>query len=65
MLALGKTSTRSTGFVAFTTKYGAADLWLERNLIVLTAVIANYLEFLGSVTAGCRFLRSAVGTSLR
>jgi hypothetical protein len=51
--------------VTFPAQNGAADLWLERNAIVLAAVIADYLESFRSVIAQCRFFRPAFRAPLR
>lgn len=51
--------------MAFATQHGAAGLGLKRHLVVLAAVIADYLEFRRSIlTCGC-LLRSAFLASLR
>ncbi len=38
--------------MAITAKDGAADLWVERDAVVLAAMIANYLESF-FITGGC------------
>jgi len=45
--------------VAFTAQYRAADLRLERDAVVLAAVVANYLESLRCIVAQCGFFRPA------
>jgi hypothetical protein len=54
------------GSMAFAAKYGSADLWMKRNMIVLTAMIANNVKALGRVFAVySRLFRSAFRTTLR
>lgn len=51
--------------MAFAAQDGTAYLWLERNLIVLAAVIAHDLKPLGSVLAVCSLFRTALRAALR
>ncbi|HEY2865512.1 MAG TPA: hypothetical protein VGJ02_00345 [Pyrinomonadaceae bacterium] len=57
--------TRLARGVTLTAEHGPADFGMERDLVVLPAVIADYVETLGSILADARFLRSAFGTALR
>ena len=61
---LCKSCPRAAGFVAFAAENGAAHLWLERHLIVFSAVITNDIETLWSVFTGGGLLRPALGASL-
>jgi hypothetical protein len=56
--------TRTARFVTIPAEYRSADLWLERNLIVLAAVIANYLKSLWCIFAKRRLFRAAIRTPL-
>ena len=47
------------------TKHGSADLWLERHLIVLAAVVADDLESGRSTISRDRFLGAAFQAALR
>jgi hypothetical protein len=55
----------TAGLVAFATKNRTSDFRLERNAVVLAAVIANDLEFLLSVAALGGFLCAALLATLR
>ena len=50
--------------MAFATKYGPANLRLERYLVVLAAMIANDLEALRSFFTFCGLFRTALCTAL-
>jgi len=51
--------------MAFAAEDRAADLWLEWYLIVLTAMVANDLEFFGSVIALGSLFGAALCAALR
>ena len=51
--------------MAFAAQHGAANFRLERNAVVLAAVVANDLKFLLSVGALGGLLGTALRTSLR
>jgi hypothetical protein len=51
--------------VALAAKYGTAYLWLERYLVVLAAMIANYLESFRHLLTGGRLFRAALCATLR
>ena len=51
--------------MALTAKDGAADLRLERHLVVLAAVIADNLVPLWGILARCGLLRTAARAALR
>jgi len=53
---LGSMRSRLARRMALTAQDGAADLWVKRNVIVLSAVIANYVVTLGGLIAGDRLL---------
>jgi hypothetical protein len=44
---------------------GAAEFWLERNVIVFAAVVANDVETFRRVHRSCRFFRAAFCAALR
>lgn len=62
---LRRTRPGFAGAKAFLTEHGPPDFWLKRNVIVFTAIIANYLKFCGSVFPKCRLLRTAFIAPLR
>ena len=64
-LQLSKFCTRPAGLVTLTAKDAAAHLWLKRHLVVLAAMVANYLKTLRRVTALAGFFRAASGAPLR
>ena len=51
--------------MAFSAQHRAADLRLEWHLVVLAAMVANYLEFRRSVFPRGGFLRAALLATLR
>lgn len=51
--------------MTFATQDGPTDLWLEWNLVVLSAVVANDLEALGCVFALASSLRATLRATLR
>ena len=51
--------------MTFATEDRPPDLWLERNLVMLAAVIADDLEPLSGIVAFSRLLRAALSTALR
>lgn len=51
--------------MTFTAHNGSADLWLEGNLVLFSAVIANDVVPFRSILAGCRLLRTAFQAALR
>ena len=57
--------TRPAGLVTLTANDAAAHLWLKRHLVVLAAMVANYLKTLRRVTALAGFFRAASGAPLR
>lgn len=56
---------RPIGLMAFFTQNGTADLRLERDRIVLAAVVADDLKTRRCIFAHGRFLRTAFRTTLR
>lgn len=61
----GKSRSGSTCFVALAAQDCASDLRLKRNLIVLTAMVADDLEAARGGVSFARFFRTALGTTLR
>ena len=51
--------------MALTAEDGAAKFWLERNMIVLAAVVANDVETFRRVHRRSRFFRAAFCAALR
>jgi hypothetical protein len=51
--------------VAFATQDRASHFWLEGDLVVLAAVVTDYLEALGGILPLARFFRTALCTPLR
>lgn len=51
--------------MAFTAKHTPADLWLERDLVMPPAMVANYLKSLRGILSGRRFLCTASWAPLR
>ena len=62
---LSETCPRAASLVALAAKNSTSYLGLERHLIVLTAMVTNYLESLGSLLARGGFFRSAFCAPLR
>lgn len=56
---------RTRCFVTFATKHGTPDLWLKGNLVVLAAMVADYLKSLGSIASGRRLFCPAFCAPLR
>jgi hypothetical protein len=61
---LGVSGSRASCLVTIATEHRSADLWLERYLVVLTAMVANDLEPLLGLIAFGRFLCPAFRTPL-
>jgi hypothetical protein len=61
----GKPCSGAVRFVAFTTQDRPSDLRLKRDLIVLAAIVADYLETLWRVGSVRRFLGTTLCTTLR
>jgi hypothetical protein len=51
--------------MTFTTENRPTDLWLKRNLVVLSAVVANDLKALSCIITVNGFFRTAFCTALR
>jgi hypothetical protein len=66
MRVLRPARSRLAGRMALATKHGPSNLWMERDLIMLTAIIANYIEAFRRVfaAAGCRLFRAAFCATL-
>jgi hypothetical protein len=50
--------------MALAAKDRTPDFWLERDLVMLSAMIANDLEFLGRIHAGCGLFRATFSATL-
>ena len=50
--------------MTFFAQHSAADLWLERHLVVLAAMVANYLKSCWGVFAHRHLFRAALWTPL-
>jgi hypothetical protein len=53
------------GGMTFAAQYGAADLRMEWNLVVLSAIVANDIEALRGFVAHDSFFRAAFRAALR
>jgi hypothetical protein len=51
--------------MTLTAEHGPAHLRLERHLVMLAAVVANYLELLRRILAVCGLFRAALLATLR
>jgi hypothetical protein len=61
----GTMSARLTGGVTLTAEYRTPDFWVEWNLVVLSAIVANNIKPFVSVVSNSRFFGTAFGAALR